>query len=291
MVWRFSDMWPFTGGCHYAGVCKGYEQQCGRCPQLGSERSTDLSYKVLQRKKRSWKSSSLTIATPSKWLAACARHSSLFRDARIEVMPNGVDTHTYRPIPKGQARSLLNLPQDKPLLLFGAVNPFSDARKGYRYLESALQILKETMKSSLPDLVVFGSWQKPMQKMWPSQVHTMGYLHDEISKALIYSACDVFVAPYMEENFPNTILEAMSCGLPCAAFNIGGIPDMVEHKHTGYLAQPFESTDLAHGINWVLSDSARMKSLSRAVRKKVENEFSLDLEAQRYIKLYEKLLK
>jgi len=290
-VWRLSDMWPFTGGCHYVGSCKGFEQQCGQCPQLGSKCSCDLSYRVLKQKKRSWDTSALTIVSPSNWLATCVRRSSLFGNARIEVIPNGVDTATYRQIPKAQARTLLNLPQDKQLLLFGAVNPLSDPRKGYKYLESALEILKEKNEIPLPGLVIFGSWQKPMQGHWPSQIYSMGYLHDEISKALLYAACDVFVAPSVEDNFPNTILEAMSCGTPCVAFSIGGIPDMIKHEYTGYLVKPFESSDLAHGINWVLSNSNRMKRLSQTTRQKVEEEFSSVLEAERYIKLYEELLK
>ncbi|MFC1593792.1 glycosyltransferase family 4 protein [Candidatus Omnitrophota bacterium] len=290
VVWRLSDMWPFTGGCHYAGSCRNFEKHCGKCTQLGSARSRDLSYKVFQQKKRSWNSSSLTLASPSKWLAARASQSLLFKDTRIEVIPNGVDINTYRPIPKAQARELLNLPKDKALVLFGAVNPISDPRKGYAYLESALEIVKEMMRLPLPDLVVFGSRQKPMEKKWPAEIHAMGFLHDEISKALLYAACDVFVAPSIEDNFPNTILEAMSCGTPCVAFNIGGIPDMIQHKHNGYLAKPFETGDLAYGISWMLSDSMRLRILSQEARKRVEKEFSLDLEAQHYLKLYENLL-
>ena len=118
----------------------------------------------------------------------------------------------------------------------------------------------------------------------------MGRLHDDISMSLIYAVCDVFVAPSREDNFPNTILEAMACGTPCVAFSIGGIPEMITHKVNGYLAQPFSIEDLADGIKWIFEDDSRYNNLSTAARKQVETNFDLKIVADQYTSLYERIL-
>ena len=118
----------------------------------------------------------------------------------------------------------------------------------------------------------------------------LGWLNDDISLRLVYCAADVFVLPSIQENLPNTIMEAMACGTPCVAFRQGGLPDLVEHERNGYLAQPFDPMDLARGIAWVLEDGERRRALSLEARQKIEGEFSLDEVARRYVRLYEELV-
>jgi glycosyltransferase involved in cell wall biosynthesis len=115
-------------------------------------------------------------------------------------------------------------------------------------------------------------------------------VQDELTQALIYSAADVFVLPSIQENLSNMILEALACGTPCVAFNIGGMPDMIEHQMNGYLAQPYEIQDLAQGIVWVIENESRYKALSNAARTKVVQEFNLQLQARRYAALYRELI-
>lgn len=290
LIWTLHDMWAFTGGCHYAQDCQRYNDSCGACPQLNSSQEGDLSHWVWQRKAKAWKNLNLTIVTPSTWLALCASSSSLFQDVPVEVIPNGLDTQKYKPVERQIARSLLNLPQDKKLVLFGAMYPTSDPRKGFHLLMPALQKLNKSGWQEQIELVVFGASESKERPELNFKSHYLGRLNDDISLALVYAAADVFVAPSVEDNLPNTVMEAIACGTPCVAFNIGGMPDMIEHQQNGYLAQPLDSEDLAQGIAWVVENSERHHKLGDRARKKAEQEFNCERQARHYLSLFNELL-
>lgn len=289
LVWTLHDMWPFTGGCHYNQECDRYTVSCGACPQLDSSKDADLSRWVWQRKAKAWKNLNLTIVTPSIWLAKCAKSSSLFKDLRVEVIPNGIDPQRYKPIDRQIAREILNLPGDKQLILFGAMSA-SDRRKGFYLLEQALQSLSESGWADRADLVVFGASEPPNPTDFGFKTHYLGKFADEISLALIYAAADVFVAPSLQDNLPNTVMEAIACATPCVAFKIGGMSDMIEHQQNGYLAEPFKIEDLARGIAWVLEDGERHQKLCDRARQKTEQEFTQEIQARHYLSLFNDLL-
>jgi glycosyltransferase involved in cell wall biosynthesis len=289
LVWTLHDTWAFTGGCHYTQDCDRYRASCGACPQLPSTREWDLSRWVWQRKAKAWKNLNLTIVCPSSWLSECASSSSLFKDLRVDVIPYGLDIKVYKPTNKGVARELLGLPHDKQLILFGSLRTTSDRRKGFHLLQSALQDLSKTDWKDRLELVVFGYSQPENPPDLGFKIHYLGTLNDDLSLTLSYSAADVFVAPSMEDNLPNTVMESMACGTPSVAFKIGGMPDMIEHKKNGYLAQPYEVKDLAQGIVWVLENEERYHKLSYRAREKVEQEFTLEIQAHRYLSLFEEI--
>lgn len=293
IVWTLHDTWAFTGGCHYFGNCDKYQQQCGQCYQLNAKHEKDLSYYLWKSKKKTYDNSKLTIVTPSNWLAECARKSSLLREKQIEVIPNGIDTTLYKPIDRTVARNMLGLDIEDKVILFGAMNSIGDSRKGFQHLTSALDILKTTIDECMArhiKLLIFGSSipQTAVDLGFP--IHYTGRLHDDISLAILYSAADVFVAPSQEDNLPNTIMEALACATPSVAFNIGGMPDMIEHKQNGYLATPFKTEELAKGIEWILEDEERWNKLSQSARRKVTQNFDINIISKRYISLYEKVL-
>ncbi len=289
IVWTLHDMWAFTGGCHYAQDCDRYKIYCGTCPQLGSHKNWDVSRWVWQRKAKAWKDLNVTIVTPSTWLAKCASSSSLFQNWRVEVIANGLDIQQYKPIPRQVAREILNLPQDKQLILFGAMYPNSDRRKGFHWLQQALQRLLSTQWIDQTELVIFGASRPKEPIELGLNAHYLGRLNDDISLSVVYAAADVFVAPSTQDNLPNTVMEALACGTPSVAFNIGGMPDMIEHQQNGYLAQPLNSEDLAQGIIWVLENKQRHQKLCDRAREKAEQEFSLEIQARCYESLYQEL--
>ena len=118
----------------------------------------------------------------------------------------------------------------------------------------------------------------------------LGKLSDDIALALVYSACDVFVVPSIEDNLPNTIMEAMACGTPCVGFKTGGIAEMIDHKKNGYLVERFNIDDLAGGISWIIEDRKRWEIISKAARVKAENEYDINIVAKKYAKLYDFIL-
>ena len=290
IIWTLHDMWPFTGGCHYDEECGKFIDSCGGCPLLQSINNQDLSRKIWLRKQKSWRNVPIVVVATSHWLADMARASSLFKDKRIEVLPNGLDTDKYKPSDKTVARSIYNFPLDKKLILFSAFDATSDKRKGNQFLVPALEKLSQEGWLDMAELVIIGSSEPENPTDFGMKVHYMGRLHDEISQVLLYSAADVVVAPSMQENLSNTVMESLACGTPVVAFNIGGMPDMIEHKGNGFLATPFDFISLAEGISWVLSDDEKHQRLSNRARSLVVERFKLDVVANQYAALYQDVL-
>ncbi len=290
LVWTLHDSWPFTGGCYLPGDCSRYRESCGGCPALGSSREKDLSRRIWQRKRRAWERLNLTIVAPSRWMADSARSSSLFRDKRIEVIPNGIDTELFGPCDKRSARDGFSLPQDKKLILFGAKSATRDRNKGFHLLEEALKKLAATTNKDGLELVVFGSAEQEKLAELGFSTHCLGWQDDEISLAQLYSAADLFVMPSIQESLGYTVMEAMACGTPCVAFNQGGVPDLIDHGLNGYLAHPYEPADLAHGIAWILEDEEHRNLLSRNARRKIERINDVTRIARLHAALYEEIL-
>ena len=280
-------MWAFTGGCHYDEECGKYKTACGACPVLGSDKLNNLSAKTWQRKRASFlKHPNLTIIGLSQWLANEAKASSLFSQTPVVNLPNPIDTALFAPFDKQQARDLFNLPQNKKLVLFGAMGATSDPRKGFRELAQAL----EQLDSDKTELVVFGSSQPQTPQGFNQKAHYLGHLHDDVSLRVLYSAADAMVVPSLQENLSNAIMESLACGTPVVGFDIGGNSDLIEHQQTGYLAQPYSVTDLAAGIDWVLN-TPDYHELFQNARNKVLREFDSKVVAEKYIELYEQVVR
>ena len=289
VVWTLHDMWAFTGGCHYSENCDGYMNSCGACPQLHSTKDTDISRWIWQRKAQAWQNLALTLVTPSNWLAQCAKSSSLFNKYPVKVIANGLDPEVYKPLNRPQVRDSLNLPQNKQLVLFGAMQGTDDRWKGFPLLVPALQSLSKSGWQDKIELLVFGS-SKPENPIDVGfKTHYLGRLEDE-SLAKVYAAADVMVVPSRYEAFGQTASEALACGAPVVAFDVTGLKDIVDGQQNGYLAKPYETEDLARGIAWVLEDPDRHQKLCRSARLKVEEKFTLEVQARAYKNLYEEIL-
>jgi glycosyltransferase involved in cell wall biosynthesis len=289
-VWTLHDMWPFTGGCHYDDGCGRFSDRCGHCPSIYSTTERDVSRRVLERKLGAWKDWDVTVVATSEWLAEEARASMIFRDRDVRVIPNAIDIDTYKPIPKDVARSIYNLPRNKRIVMFSAFAATSHPRKGGHLLMHAIEQIASTHAAADIELVIVGASMPEHPKDFGIPVHYMGHFGDEISQVVLYSAADVLVAPSMQENLSNTVLEALACGTPVVAFRIGGMPDLIEHQTNGYLAQAFEPADLAAGILWVLDGDDRHAQLSARARAGVTATYTFEMIAQRYAALYRELL-
>jgi len=290
LVWTLHDSWAFTGGCHVPGQCERYRQCCGRCPVLFSSRENDMSRWVWKRKRRAWNTLDLTVVTPSRWLGKCAQASSLFRDARVEVIPNGLNLQSYKPGEKRFAREAFSLPQEKRLILFGGNKCMIDKNKGFHILSDTLRVLAEKGWRDTAEVVVFGSSKPKRPPNLGLKTHYLGWLPDDISISRLNASADVCVVPSIQENLSYTAMESIACGTPCVAFDQGGNSDVIEHGINGYLAKPYDVSDLAHGLDWVLGDDERRRNLSIQARLKAEQEFAMEKVAERYVELYREIL-
>ena len=286
VVWTFHDMWALCGAEHYADDGPNARWRTGyyQHNRLAGSSGLDIDRYTWNRKRRAW-TRSVQIVTPSRWLAECVKQSSLMQDWPVSVIPNVLDTKIFKPLDRSYSRHVLNLPPDKEIVLFGALGGGRDFRKGYDLLLDAMNFLSTRHRDIL--CVVFGQSEPEHSATIPFPVKWMGHIGDDTTLALLYSAADVMVTPSRQENLPQSGTEAHACGCPVVAFNCTGLPDVVEHLVTGYLAEPFEAEDLAHGIAWVLDDKQRRTSLGGAARDRAERLWSARTVVPAYLDVYE----
>lgn len=281
IVWTMHDIWAFSGICHYAGTCEKYLTKCEKCP-LQKKKIADLA-KLTFEKKQELVGEGIQYVGCSQWIASCAKQSALLRNASITNIPNPIDTDLFCPKDKQKVRSELNLPAEKKLLLFAAAK-VSDSRKGIHYFLEACKLLQG---QNVEVVFLGGDIDPELLEALPLPSHVLGYLHTPADISAAYAACDLFVIPSLEDNLPNTVMEAMSCGTPCIGFNTGGIPEMIDHQQNGYVAEYKNAADLAKGIVFCIENYSW---LSKASREKVEACYREEVVARRYLEIYNQLL-
>lgn len=286
IVWSMHDMWLFTGGCHYDDECNAYKNSCGSCKILGSHIVNDLSKKIFIRKQKTFSDiQNMTVVGLSRWLANCAKESVLLRNRKIVNLPNPIETEKFSQCDQKKSRLRYALPQNKKLVLFGAMGTTSVPRKGFKELKNALKELKDEDV----ELVVIGSDKPTEPDNLGFKTHYLGHIRNDEDMVMIYSAVNVLLVPSLQENLSNAIMESLACSTPVVAFNIGGNSDMIQHKKNGYLAKPFDIQDLANGIEWVLNYE-KYDELCKNARDKVVDEFESHKVAKKYIDLYGEIL-
>ena len=290
VVWTMHDMWPCTGICHHARKCDKYHQECHHCPYIykgGGKK--DLSNQVFKKKKEIYQLAPVTFVTCSRWLKDRAFQSALLNGHTIIDIPNPINTGLFKPQDSLTARNRTGLPTDKKLILFGSVK-VTDKRKGIDYFVECCKLLSEKypeMKEEL-GVVVYGKNSEQLKSLIPFQVYPLNFINTDKDLVNVYNAVDLYVTPSLEENLPTTIMEAMSCGVPCVGFNVGGIPEMIDHLHNGYVAEYKSAEDLANGVIWTLNESEYRTLSEEACRKAVSN-YSESIIAKKYIDVYNKI--
>jgi glycosyltransferase involved in cell wall biosynthesis len=286
LVWRLADMGALTGGCHYDQGCGKFTRQCGACPQLGSRQDNDLSRQIWLRKRQALDRigpGGISIVATSNWIACEARSSALLGRFPITVIPNGLDTDDFAPRDKRFSRALWNIPQDARVILFAAES-ITNRRKGFAHLAGALASMSGAAK---PFLVSVGGGNAPIDADFPHL--GLGRISSDKLLSLAYSAADIFVIPSLQESFGQTVIESLACGTPVVGFASGGIPDMVRPGQTGWLAPTGDTAALRDAIVAALVDPNR-PAMSDRCRRIVEQEYSLDVSARAYERLYQTLI-
>jgi len=287
IVWTLHDMWAFCGAEHYTTDTR-WQDGYHRHNRPAHESGFDLNRWTWHRKQRHWQRP-LHIVAPSRWLADCARNSKLMRDWPVIEIPYPIDLDVWSPIDRDLARTLLKLPLDKPLILFGAVSGTRDPRKGFDLLLTAFDHLFQVSHIQNIELVIFGQCEPKLPLDLKFPIHYMGHLYDDLSLRILYSAADVMMVPSRQDNLPLTAMEAHSCGVPVVCFDNSGLSSIVDHKSTGYLAQAFDSRDLAQGILWALDPSHKIR-LRQESRKLAVTRFSNASISQKYKDIYKSLV-
>jgi len=289
IVITMHDMWYFTGICHHAGTCTKYETECNHCPFLARPfLGYDLAKRVFLKKKTVYKQAPVTFVGCSEWITRLAQRSALTEGHRVVSIPNPIDTDTFTPCDKESARRACQLPTDRHLILFTS-RRITDEMKGFQYLAEASRMIRTQHPEDAKNIaiVVVGLESNQVKEQVGLDVFNVDYVENEEKMIQLYNAVDLFVTPSLQENLPNTIMEAMSCGTPCVGFHIGGIPEMIDHLQNGYVADYCNAQDFADGILWALHPD-RYDTLSQAARQKVLNCYSEQQVVNRFLELYAK---
>lgn len=286
VVITMHDQWYFTGVCHYSGACEKFCNLCEDCELMNGNMLGDLAKQTFLKKQKIYSNVHLTFVGCSQWMAHLAEKSKLTQGHKVVSIPNAIDTTVFCPQDKIQARQKAGLPTDKRLLLFGCQR-ITDERKGFKLLIEALQLIKQRHADLARgiELVVVGGAAESIRHQVPFDIIPVRYVSDPMKMVQLYNAVDIYVTPSLQDNLPNTIMESMACGTPCVGFCVGGIPEMIDHKENGYVAQYKDAQDFANGILWTLS--ADHESLKRRARNKVMVTYSENAVARKYIDVYE----
>jgi glycosyltransferase involved in cell wall biosynthesis len=292
VVWTLHDMNPFTGGCHFSFGCEKFTDSCGACYQLGSSRADDPSARALALRHAAYAGLDLTCVGPSAWMSREAARSAALGCARHEVVPNGLDLGVFRRKEGARARlaghelgQKQGLEEGGFVILFGAASGLE--RKGFDLLERALAGL---FPDGVPQGVRLAAFGATGAGDGAADVVDLGMARTEEEMAAIYSLADVFVLPTRADNLPNSVAEALACGVPVVSFAVGGLPEMVEHGVTGWLARPEDPADLARGLAWAMDGKRDGAGRAAACRAAAEARYGLSDQARRMKALYQDIL-
>lgn len=285
IVWTLHDQWAFTGGCHYTRGCTNYLTHCHQCPYLKNPGERDLSYRVFEQKLKLFADANICFTPPSRWLADDAMRSTLLRRFPFSVIPNPLDLNVYCPVARADANDRLDLPQSGPRrLLFGSAS-VTDPRKGFAYFAEALAQLHARRPDLDVEILIFGKGRSYLIDQLPYPVRHLGVLSETDDVVAAYNAADALVVPSMEDNLPNTILESLACGTPVVAFSTGGIPELIDHGQTGYLAITGSAAELTDGLTLILTQPD-LETLRQNARHTAQTRFSESVVAASFVKLY-----
>ena len=288
VIFTNTSMWSFTGHCHYSFHCDRWKKGCGKCPSLtiAPPVKRDATHLEWRLKDWSYKHSRFTFIAPSSWIAEQMRQSMLKRFP-VHQIPDGIDTKTLRPLDKNKCRLELGIPLDKNVLMFASVD-LGNYRKGGDLLIESLKDLPESIKKKTL-LLCMGRGSDGIFETVGMQTINLGYVANPYHRAICYSATDLFLMPTRADVLSLISLESAACATPVISFRVGGMPDIVRHGITGYLAEPENVEDFQNGIIELIENQSLRDRMSQHCRKIVESEFSMELYVLRIMNLYRSL--
>ena len=283
IVWTLHDMQPITGACHHAFDCDRFTARCGRCPILGRPGDHDLSFRDHAIKRKALAGRTLTIVTPSRWLEQLARSSSVLPDGcRFHTIRNGISLDDFYPLEKAAARRELGLPEDGLVVAYAAES-LRNTPKGIREFLEAISRLPPRCRVTG---VLFGKHEPPAGIATVPLVN-LGFLTGPEQQRLAFSAADIFALPSYAETISQTAVEALACGTPVVASDVGGVPEVVRPGETGLLVQPRDAAGLAEAMRTLADDPALRARMAEAGKRLVREEFAVGLQVRRSRELYE----
>ncbi len=309
VVLTLHDAWLLSGHCAHSFDCDRWKTGCGRCPDLSIYPAIqrDATAYNWRRKQRLYRASRLHIATPSRWLMNKVEQSMLGRACKeARVIPNGVDLTIFRPVDKQEVRASLHLPLKGKIVLFAANGIRQNSWKDYHTLRAAVARVAQRMRGESLWFVALGETAPPEQ-LGDARIEFVPFETRPQTAAAYYQAADVYIHAAKVDTFPNTVLEALACGTPVIATEVGGIPEQIRAleglscrtpgapRHgapeaTGVLVGRGDAEGMAAGLERLLSDLPLHRRLGQNARRDAEQRFGLARQVDAYLRWYQELL-
>lgn len=286
VVITLHDIWHIAALCHYTPDTYSFGFELAT-PCAKGLLSRFFAKRIFDKKKKLYSKLYPCFVGCSEWITGVARRSRLSQYSNIVAIPNIPDTQHFHPIEKKKAREVLSLPCDRAIVLYGAANT-SDVRKGYKEMKASIKSFAnmEIAKERKPILVVFGKANSELfsKELLGVEVKLVGFVSNSREMALYYSAADLFLTTALEENLPNTLIEAQLCNRPSVAFAVGGIPEIITSAKEGLLAKPYDTEEVALAIAQLLENLPREDDKSIA-EKAIERYCEKNI-VERYVAVY-----
>ncbi len=257
VILNLRDTWMLTGHCGYWLDCERWKSGCGNCPYLDlyPEIPRDATRENLAQKKDVYQQGNYFVTAPSQWLLDCVSDSVLAGHPR-KCIPNGIDTDTFSPGDKANARIICKLPQDEFIFLCASNNLTKHPIKDYPTIEKAFRefCVSTPHKATL---LCMGGEENTTEFAPGKTIRQLGYISDPAELAVYYRAADLFVHSAKNEAFGKVVAEALACGTPVVATACGGISEQIRSMDIGLDWKPgpllnkpvrFYDTAEAHGI-------------------------------------------
>ena len=282
-IWTLHDMHAFTGHCSHSFSCEKWLIGCGDCPDLSiyPKIKVDSSKKNFFFKKNVYKSIDTHIVVPSNWLAEKVKLSCLSH-LPLDVIYNGVNIEKFKKKDKNIVRKNLGIPTEKKVVMFSADMGLKNPFKGGEYV---LKMLDQKEFEDMIFITLGGDEFIKNGNLW-----SYPYIKSEDELASFYNAADVLLYPSLADNCPLVVLEAMACGLPIVAFNVGGIPELVLNAENGYVVSVKNFQELKSSLLDILLNEELRKEFSLACIKRVNAYFTLEIMNLKYLNLYKNVI-
>lgn len=281
IVWTLHDMWAYTGSEHYTKNLR-YIDGYNSMNKPKDIKGYDIE-KYCWNLKKKYYPENLKIVTTSEWQTNNVKKSFLLKNKKIIKIPLPIDLNFWKPIDKKISRKMLNLPENKKIILIGSER-IDIERKGFYLVKEILNKIDKDRSIA----IIFGRNTNKVDAIKGLKIIYFGEVEpNSYDLKILYSAADLFLAPSIQESFGQTVLEGASCNLPSICFKNNGISEIIKHKINGYIAEESNIDDFANGVNWCLNNLKDIQMKENL--KYIENKFSFDLIGNLYKKLYESI--
>ena len=286
IFWTMHDQWIVTGGEHYKD-----ERIIDRTADRYASSSFPINYRGLDIdrfyfaiKSRTLFNKKIYMICPSHWMKNIIADSKSYLQSELRVIKNIRGEITI--LPKHEARSELGLSPTRKYVLFGAMNSTDDPRKGADLLHEALSKINQSDQKGIT-LLIFGNNNDLKIPQGCFESIPFGNVYDTETLNRLYCAADVFCLPSRQDNLPNTAVEAVIRGTPVVAFDIGGIPEIVNDTVGGKLTPAFDTDKLKDNIMYILNRNNNQFYISNTAQKKFDD----NLHVKRHIMYYRSAVK